>query len=165
MRACVCVCVCARARVRACVCVCARVRACVCVCECLCESVCRLCCLFAQSTHGLEGHRSSRTLAICAWTAAGKTTGPKQPSKRRRREVRRRGRQAVFAEPAITGNRMKNNNLIAYCAAGKGSGVRATRARARTHTHTHMHAHTCTHARTHIPVSYTHLTLPTRSLV
>ena len=36
-----------------------------------------------------------------------------------------------------------------------------------THTHarTHIHTHTHTHARTHAPVSYTHLTLPTRSLV
>ena len=115
--------------------------------------------MFAQSTHGLEGHRSSRTLAICAWTAAGKTTGPKQPSKRRRREVRRRGRQAVFAEPAITGNRMKNNNLIAYCAAGKGSGVRATRARARAHTHIHTCTHT--HARTH---AHTYIHARTQSL-
>ena len=36
----------------------------------------------------------------------------------------------------------------------------------RTHTHTHhTHAHTEAHARTDIPVSYTHLTLPTRLIV
>ena len=31
-----------------------------------------------------------------------------------------------------------------------------------THIHTHSHSHTHTHTHTHTPVSYTHLTLPTR---
>ena len=33
------------------------------------------------------------------------------------------------------------------------------------HTHTHTHTYTHTHAHTHTPVSYTHLTLPTRRTV
>ena len=33
------------------------------------------------------------------------------------------------------------------------------------HTHTHKHTHTLTHTHTHTPVSYTHLTLPTRRTV
>ena len=65
-------CVCVRARARACVCVCvrARVRACmrarVCVCVCVrararvCESVCRPCCLFAQSIHGRLGGKQKQ---------------------------------------------------------------------------------------------------------
>ena len=68
-----------------------------------------------------------------------------------------------------------------HCPSGKGFSSRSVRetkhiiharthARARTHTHTYTHTHTHTlthihmHARTHThtPVSYTHLTLPTR---
>ena len=40
-----------------------------------------------------------------------------------------------------------------------------TRASVHTHTRTHAHTHTHTHTHTRTPVSYTHLTLPTRSLV
>ena len=40
-----------------------------------------------------------------------------------------------------------------------------THTRARTHAHTRTYTHTHTHTHTHTPVSYTHLTLPTRSTV